>query len=90
MLALIVVFGKFKRKHGMFWKMNLYFKQCGQTIAKVAISHYRESPPYTHFGTWKKLCYMKFVLVGLAYSPLLLHVHKPKTVLVETVLVIFV
>ena len=26
---------------------------------------YREFPPYTHFGTWKKPSYMKFVLVGL-------------------------
>ena len=26
---------------------------------------YRGSPPYAHFGTWKKPCYMKFVLVGL-------------------------
>ena len=26
---------------------------------------YRGSPPYADFGTWKKPCYMKFVLVGL-------------------------
>ena len=26
---------------------------------------YRWSPPYAHFVTWKKPCYMKFVLVGL-------------------------
>ena len=26
---------------------------------------YRGSPPYAHFGTWKKPCYMKFVLVGM-------------------------
>jgi hypothetical protein len=32
---------------------------------------YRGSPPYEHFGTWKKPCYMKFVLVGLYYGPLL-------------------
>ena len=30
------------------------------------------TPPYTHFGTWKKLCYMKFVLVGLYCGPLLM------------------
>ena len=29
------------------------------TIEKV---RYRGSPPYAHFGTWKKPCYMKFVL----------------------------
>ena len=57
---------------------------------------YRGSPPYAFFGTWKKPCYMKLVLVGLYCGPLLtlkfphLHVHKPKNVLVETVLVIFV
>ena len=28
-------------------------------------SHYRGSPPYAHFGTWKNPCYMKFMLVGL-------------------------
>ena len=28
-------------------------------------SHYRGSSPYAHFGTWKKPCYMKLVLVGL-------------------------
>ena len=27
--------------------------------------HYIESPPYMHFRTIKKSCYMKFVLVGL-------------------------
>ena len=41
------------------------------------------------FGTWKKPCYMKFVLVGLYCGPLLT-LHKPKSVLVETVLVDFV
>ena len=47
-------------------------------------------------GLGKKPCYMKFVLVGLykgsptnAKIPHL-HVHKPKTLVVETVLVIFV
>ena len=37
----------------------------------VLILAYRGSPPYAHFGTWKKTCYMKFVLVGLYYGPLL-------------------
>ena len=32
---------------------------------------YWGSPPYVHFGTWKKLCYMKFMLVGLYCGPLL-------------------
>ena len=32
---------------------------------------YRGSPPYAFFGTWKKSCYMKLVLVGLYYGPLL-------------------
>ena len=26
---------------------------------------YKGSLPYPHFGTWKKPCFMKFVLVGL-------------------------
>ena len=33
--------------------------------------NYRGSPPYTHLGTWKKSCYMKFLLVGLYCGPLL-------------------
>ena len=28
--------------------------------------------PYAHFETWKKPCYMKFVLVGLYCGPLVL------------------
>ena len=32
---------------------------------------YRGSPPYAFFGTWKKPCYMKLVLVGLYCGPLL-------------------
>ena len=32
---------------------------------------YRGSPPYAFFGTWKKTCYMKLVLVGLYCGPLL-------------------
>jgi hypothetical protein len=32
---------------------------------------YRGSSPYAHFVTWKKSCYMKFVLVGLCCGPLL-------------------
>jgi hypothetical protein len=31
----------------------------------VHIRAYRDSPPYVHFGTWKKLCYMKSVFMGL-------------------------
>ena len=28
---------------------------------------YLGSPPYAHFGTWKKICYMKFVLIRLQW-----------------------
>ena len=31
----------------------------------LLFTSYRGSLPYAHFGTWKKPCYMKFVLVGL-------------------------
>ena len=37
----------------------------------LSINKYRGSPPFAHFGTWKKLCYMKFVLVGVYCGPLL-------------------
>ena len=40
-------------------------------LSKLDIKTYRGSPPYAHFGTWKKLCYMKFMLVGLYCCPLL-------------------
>ena len=55
---------------------------------------YRGSPSYVHFGTWKNLCYMKFMLKEL-YCPTNakiphLHIRKPKTVVAETMLVIFV
>ena len=47
----------------------------GSKTAKVQDSfeylEYRGSPPYAHFGTWKKPCYMKFILVGLYPCPLL-------------------
>ena len=29
------------------------------------MTEYRGSPPYAHFGTWKKPCHMKFMLVVL-------------------------
>ena len=61
-----------------------------QDIIKEYFCHFnflqlRGFPPYPHFGTWKKSCYMKFLLVGLYCGPLLtlippLNVHKPKTV----------
>ena len=39
---------------------------CDSFLEIVANSNtYRGSPPYAHFGTWKKPCYMKLVLVGL-------------------------
>ena len=35
-------------------------------IAQISGSAtYRGAPLYVHFGTWKKLCYMKFVLEEL-------------------------
>ena len=49
-------------------------------ITKIALKYfldffgqrrYRGSPPYAFFGTWKKPCYMKLVLVGLYCGPLL-------------------
>ena len=40
-------------------------------ILKIVVFKYRGSLPYAHFGTWKKPCYMKFMLVGLYCGPLL-------------------
>ena len=37
----------------------------------ILMAVYRGSPPYAFFGTWKKSCYMKLVLVGLYCGPLL-------------------
>ena len=42
-----------------------------QSNSLKGIDNYRGSPPYADFGTWKKPCYMKFVLVGLYCGPLL-------------------
>ena len=42
-----------------------------RNYVKMPVFQYRGSPPYAHFWTWKKTCYMKFVLVGLYYRPLL-------------------
>ena len=72
-----------------------YETALGTILENKALQKKMQSPPYAHFGTWKKPYYMKFVLVGLYCGPLLtlnshLHVHKPKMVVVETVLVIFV
>ena len=39
--------------------------------SNISCYKYRGSPPYAFFGTWKKLCYMKLVLVGLYCGPLL-------------------
>ena len=41
----------------------------------AADAEYRGSPPYAFFGTWKKLCYMKVVLVGLYCGTLLTLIH---------------
>ena len=58
----------------------------------IDIIEYRGSPPYAHLRTWKKPCYMKVVLVGLYCGPLLTPTYtyiSKKTVVVETMLVIF-
>ena len=34
------------------------------TLNQYLNCNYRGSPPYEHFGTWKKPCHMKFVLVA--------------------------
>ena len=52
-----------KNKISLLHKMNLN--------SLLLFKSYRGSPPYADFGTWKKPCYMKFVLVGLYCGPLL-------------------
>ena len=37
----------------------------GEGNVEKNTAKYRGSLPDTHFGTWKKTCYMKLVLVGL-------------------------
>ena len=44
---------------------NVPFVSIKQTVG----DEYRGSLPYAHFGTWKKPCYMKFVLVDCTVSP---------------------
>ena len=72
-------------EHGLTLELGAYVAkiQPGSVAAKegsIAIgdrivcvskfySIYRGTPPYVHFGTWKKPCYMKFVLVGLQGIP---------------------
>ena len=63
------------KKFYNFWSQ--YFSQCS-FIGKIndifsitAKIWYKGSPPYAFFGTWKKPCYMKLVLVGLYCGPLL-------------------
>ena len=64
------------------WKMLHRFRTCYimgwnpfwrrfLTFFSLYCCKYRGSLPYTHFGTWKKPCYMKLVLVGLYCGPLL-------------------
>ena len=50
------------------WTMSC--RKC-KSLCHCFGSKYRGSPPYTFFGTWKKPCYMKLVLVGLYCGPLL-------------------
>ena len=62
---------------------NLLYNKLGHWVSGLLISSnkcmmvqvlfsYRGSPPYAFFGTWKKPCYMKLVLVGLYCGPLLM------------------
>ena len=52
---------KLTSKVSKFWKADIFWKN----------AEYRGSPSYAFFGTWKKLYYMKLVLVGLYCGPLL-------------------
>ena len=61
-----------ERRHGLridTLKTNCLSLKTIQYIFKK--KEYRGSPPYAHFGTWKKPCYKKLVLVGLYCGPLL-------------------
>ena len=67
------------------WSEALYFTTTDMSYSELAeidnlldtvvrfmnYFDYRGFPPYAFFGTWKKPCYMKFVLVGLYCGPLL-------------------
>ena len=57
------------------WKNKPHAPSFRQLILYVikflVLTQYRGSPPYAFFGTWKKPCYMKLVLVGLYCGPLL-------------------
>ena len=67
------------------WSEALYFTTTDMSYSELAeidnlldtvvrfmnYFDYRGSPPYARFGTWKKPCYMKLVLVGLYCGPLL-------------------
>ena len=50
------------------WYLNT---EVSVSVFNLKNTEYRGSPPYAFFGTWKKPCYMKFVLVGLYCGPLL-------------------
>ena len=58
---------KFCRTLQRFWFLLL-----NSSHRKCIPWMYRGSPPYAFFGTWKKPCYMKLVLVGLYCGPLLM------------------
>ena len=51
--------------------MEASFKTTYCLTVITNLLQYRGSPPYAFFGTWKKPCYMKLVLVGLFCGPLL-------------------
>merc|ERR1712051_1103142 len=56
---------------GLLGQVHLVKKIFLKFLHAGAIFFYKGSPPYAFFGTWKKPCYMKLVLVGLYCGPLL-------------------
>ena len=47
---------KFGEKIGSNTDTNTFGQYCNWY--RIWVSHYRGSPPYAHFGTWKKPCYV--------------------------------
>ena len=61
------------RPHSEEWQTDTSVHDLGYLFVVFWVIDflYRGSPPYAFFGTWKKPCYMKLVLVGLYCGPLL-------------------
>ena len=81
LISRILRFGNIIKVHFnyLYWKVKKGFilvnqkKSCQMSTEHLSIFYslkYRGSPPYTHFGTQKKLCYMKFLLVRLQWVPM--------------------